>query len=157
MIAWESCEYLHGFEVIVSCFLRVIKIPKMLIQIRVRDGIGNVVLPHLFLPNLYCPCDIFLKRYSFTHADKHCCLFLVYSRENCTTMHVLHLYLCYLLGDLQLFEGEVVFELPVEYLNLQKTDIDIIWMTEEDLIVLSGIKFHQGSSEDLESLFYVQK
>ena len=118
MIAWKSCKYFHGLEVIVGSLLRIIQITKMFVEIRVRNRIGNIVLPHLLLPNFYCPCDIFLKGDRFSHADQHCSLLLINGSHNCTTVHVLYLYLRYLLGDLQLLQGEVVLQLAVEYLHL---------------------------------------
>ena len=108
MVAWKPREYLHRFEVIVRCFLGVIQVTEMLVEIRVGYGVGNVVLAHLLLPNLNCPCDIFLKRHGFPHADQHCSLLLIYSRQNRAAVHVLNLYLRDLLGDLELLQGEVV-------------------------------------------------
>ena len=108
MVAWEPREYFHRFEVIVRCFLGVIQITEMFVEIRVGYGVGNIVLPHLLLSNLYRPRDIFLKRHGFPHADQHRSLLLIYSRQNCAAVHVLNLYLGDLLSDLELLQGEVV-------------------------------------------------
>ena len=108
MVAWEPREYFHRFEVIVRCFLGVIQIPEMFVEIRVRNGVGNIVLAHFLFPNLNCPRDIFLKRHCFPHADQHRSLLLIYSRQNRAAVHVLNLYLGDLLSDLELLQGEVV-------------------------------------------------
>lgn len=108
MVAWEPREYFHRFEVIVRCFLGVIQIPEMLVEIRVRNGVGNIVLAHFLFPNLNCPRDIFLKRHGFPHADQHRSLLLIYSCQNRAAVHVLNLYLRDLLSDLEFLQGEVV-------------------------------------------------
>lgn len=119
VVAGEPSEDLHRLQVVVLCIFGVVEVAEMLVEVGVGDCVWDIVLPHFLLPNLYGPRDVLLEGDSLPHAEQHCRLLLVDGGEDGPAVHVLHLDLGYLLGDLEFFECEVVLELAVEYLHLQ--------------------------------------
>ena len=81
-------------------------------------------------------------------ADQNLRIFFVDIGEDGLAVHVVDLPLGDLLDDGQLPQGQVVLELPVEDLHLLEADVHVVRMVHHDVVVLLGIDFQQGVSED---------
>lgn len=150
VVAREAREDLGGFVVVGKCVLRVIKDTEVFVEVGVADGIWDVVFSHLFRSDLDGSCVVLLKRDSLALADQNLSIFLVNTRKDDLTMHVVDLPLSNLLDNRQLSQRQVMFELSVEDLHLLETDIHVVRVVHHYVIVLLRVDLQQGVSEDFE-------
>lgn len=150
MVTWEAGEDLGGFVVVGKCIFGVVENTEIFVEVGVADGIWDVVFSHLFRSDLYGSCVVLLKRDSLALADQNLSIFLVNTRKDDLTVHVVDLPLSDLLDNGQLSKRQVMFELSVEDLHLLETDVHVVRMVHHDVVVLLRVDLQQGVSEDFE-------
>lgn len=155
-VVWgKSGENLCCFVVILQCFVKIVNVAEIFKEIGITNSIGNVVLSHLFLSNFDCFQNILLEIECFSQANHHFSLLLVNAGKKALTMFYVNLLLRNPFYNLKFLQGQIMFQLPIEYLYPMQMDLCVKGAAVEQIVVLSCVFLNISFFKNFVCLFDV--